>query len=64
LKHDYPVLFQVHDELIFLLPDLKKDEAEYHLRNILIAMARPPEWAPDLPVACEGNVAQNYGEAK
>jgi DNA polymerase len=63
-EHGYPVLFQVHDELIFLVLDMKKDEAEYHLRNILIAMARPPEWAPDIPVACEGSVARSYGEAK
>jgi len=63
-KHSYPVLFQVHDELIFLVPDLKKDEAEYHLRNIIIEMSKPPLWAPDIPVACEGSLGENYGEAK
>lgn len=63
-KHDYPVLFQVHDELIFLVPDLEIGEAGTHLENILTAMAKPPKWAPDIPVACEGDLAQNYGEAK
>jgi len=61
-KHNYPVLFQVHDELIFLVRDIKNGEAEYHLRNILIEMAKPPLWAPDIPVACEGSLGYNYGE--
>jgi DNA polymerase len=63
-EHNYPVLFQVHDELIFLVPNVEKDEAEYHLRNILIAMSRPPLWASDIPVACEGSITNSYGSAK
>jgi len=25
-------------------------------------MSEPPEWAPDLPIACEGDYANNYGD--
>ncbi len=25
-------------------------------------MSEPPEWAPDLPIACEGDYADNYGD--
>jgi len=27
-------------------------------------MHTPPKWAEDLPVACEGGFADNYGDAK
>lgn len=63
-KYNYPVLFQVHDELIFLVSDIEKGGAEKHLNNILDEMAKPPKWGLDIPVACEGDLADNYGEAK
>jgi DNA polymerase len=61
MKHNYPVLFQVHDELIYLVPEADADEC---MENILHEMSQPPSWAPDIPVACEGGLAINYGEAK
>ena len=55
----YQVLFQVHDEIICLVPE---DEADHALEWMLKEMSVPPSWAPDLPVACEGGYAKNYGE--
>lgn len=60
-KYGYPVLFQVHDELIFLIPE---QDSEDHLNNILTEMSKPPLWAQEIPVACEGGVGHNYGSVE
>ena len=31
-------------------------------KRIMKIMSEPPEWAPDLPIACEGDYANNYGD--
>jgi DNA polymerase len=59
IGHLYPIAFQVHDEIIAVAPE---DEADHALAWMLKEMSQPPKWAPDLPVACEGGYAYNYGE--
>lgn len=55
----YHVAFQVHDEIIITAPE---DEAE-HAEQVLVGiMSTPPAWAPELPVACESGMADNYGD--
>jgi len=55
----YRVVFQVHDEIIIAAPEEEAEEAKAKLEEV---MSVPPQWAPDLPVACEAGVATNYGD--
>lgn len=50
-----------HDELIYVVLDECVEEVKFLLRE---EMCRAPEWAPDLPLACDVGVGQSYGEAK
>jgi DNA polymerase len=56
-----PVVLQVHDELVMLVKDTHADAL---LELALKIMMTPPDWAPKLPVAGEGKVADTYAEAK
>jgi DNA polymerase I-like protein with 3'-5' exonuclease and polymerase domains len=51
-----PIL-TVHDEVICEVPE---GQAEDALREALRLMTIPPAWAPDLPVAAEGEIAAFY----
>ena len=51
-----PIL-TVHDEVVCELPGAK---AEAALPEIIRLMTVPPVWAPDLPLAAEGEVASHY----
>lgn len=53
------VVFQVHDEIVSVAPAETALEAEQY---VVSCMSTPPVWAPDLPVACESGVADNYGD--
>ena len=55
----YHVVFQVHDEIIILAPENKAKDAQLTLEAVMFT---PPKWAQDLPVACEGGFADNYGD--
>jgi len=57
----YKVVLQVHDEVVILCD---KDEVEEAKAYMLEVMSTPPTWAPDLPVACEADHGENYGECK
>ena len=59
-KH-YQVLFQVHDEIIVCEMQENKSDTRQHIETI---MSTSPDWAQELPVACESGVGFNYGEAK
>jgi DNA polymerase I-like protein with 3'-5' exonuclease and polymerase domains len=59
IGQQYPVAFQVHDEIIAVVPE---NEADHALAWMIKEMSVPPKWAPDLPVACEGGYGYNYGE--
>lgn len=55
----YHVAFQVHDENVCVVPE---DQAEQAEKDIVAIMSTAPDWAPDLPVACEAGVADTYGD--
>jgi DNA polymerase len=55
----WKVAFQVHDEIIIVAPAAQADDAE---KDLVSVMSTPPKWAPDLPVACESGIAENYGD--
>jgi DNA polymerase len=53
------VVLQVHDEIVVSTPEKQAKET---LDIMLTQMSQPPRWAPDLPLACEGGYASNYGD--
>ena len=55
----YRVAFQVHDEIIITALEAEAEQAQAKLMEI---MSTPPQWAPQLPVACEAGYAKNYGD--
>jgi len=57
----YHVSFQVHDEIIAIV---KAEDADEALEFMVQEMSKPPSWAKDLPIACEGKIGNNYGETK
>lgn len=57
----YKTVLSVHDETVLVVPE---DDAQWALDTLTGIMSTPPKWAPDLPVACEGSIADNYGDAK
>lgn len=59
-KLGYRALSNKHDALWFAI---KKDaDAERHREIILTEMCRPPAWAPDLPLAAEGELKERFGK--
>lgn len=52
---------QVHDELVYSVPNERLEEAK---RVVLEEMRRRPRWAPDLPLEAEVGVGPSYGDAK
>ena len=57
----YPIVLQVHDELVACVPDAQAEECKAYMEQV---MAIPPDWAPDLPVACEAAMGKTFGECK
>jgi len=57
----YPVVLVVHDEVVCSVPE---QDAEQCLQYMQDVMNTAPEWAADLPLASEGDIADSYGEAK
>lgn len=57
----YPVVLQVHDEVVCLVDESEADEAKAFVTSV---MRTPPAWAPDLPVNCEAKIGINYGACK
>jgi DNA polymerase III epsilon subunit-like protein len=52
---------QVHDELVYLIPNERVAEFK---TVILEEMRRPPAWAPELPLDAEAGEGPSYGDAK
>ncbi len=52
---------QVHDELVYIVPDAAVEEAKALIHEEMI---KPPSWAPDLPLGAEVKHGPSYGEAK
>lgn len=56
-----PAALQVHDELVYVVPDPWVDRVKQAVTKALLA---PVDWLPQLPLACEVGVGQSYGDAK
>lgn len=54
-----PIIMHVHDEMVCEVPE---DRAEELLETLLAIMHTPPAWAPDLPVAAEGQILNFYSK--
>ena len=52
---------QVHDELVYVLPNAVVTEAKQFLVE---EMSRRPAWGPDLPLSAESGSGPNFADAK
>lgn len=57
----YRYLWQVYDELVYLVPD---SEADAMLKTVLAIMHTPPSWWRDIVLAAEGDIGHSYADAK
>ena len=59
--HDagYRLVTMAHDEIVIVA---KKKDAEKALDFMIKTMSTPPDWAPGLPLAAEGDFAINYSK--
>jgi len=61
IRKQLPLAMQVHDELVYVVPDADVVNVKQLLHG---EMCRPPSWAYDLPLAADVGTGENYGEAK
>lgn len=61
LNHGISYKLQVHDELVYIVPD---EQAEWLRDEAIKELSVTPSWAPNLPLAAEGGIGDNYGECK
>jgi len=61
IQKQFKLAMQVHDELVYVVPDEQVEACEALLRK---EMCRPPTWAPDLPLAVDIGKGKTYGDAK
>ena len=59
ISHKYRPALTVHDAIVCIAAEEEKDEA---LNYIMAEMSKPPGWAKDCPITCEGGYADNYGD--
>ncbi len=59
--HKYTLAHTVHDEVVYVVEDRDADDV---LGLLLELMSTPPTWWPELITTAEGDIAQNYGDAK
>ena len=52
---------QVHDELVYVVPDELAPTME---QIVFEEMCTRPEWGMDIPLDAEGDTGQSYGDAK
>ena len=60
INEHYRVALTVHDAAVCVVPDFEVDEAIAKITGI---MSVAPDWAKGLPVACEANAGDSYGDA-
>ena len=58
-KSGYKPVLTVHDAIVCIAPEETIDTA---YKDITAIMSTPPEWAYDLPVACEAKYGRSYGD--
>ena len=59
INERYKPVLTVHDAVVCVAPEEEKDEA---LKFIMGEMSKAPDWAPDLPITCEGEYGKSYGD--
>ena len=57
VKAGYEVINSIHDEVLLLV---EEQSAESALVDVMSIMNKPPTWAPDFPLACEGWISKRY----
>lgn len=57
----YKVALTVHDEVVCVVP---RSAAQWALEFMTTTMSVPPKWCDNLPVSCEGDIGNNYADAK
>jgi DNA polymerase len=61
LTSDVWLNLQVHDELVYIVPDDMLDTVE---TIVMEEMCRRPAWGPDIPLDAEAGRGPSYGDAK
>lgn len=59
VNRKYRPVLTVHDAIVNVIPEAEIDEA---MKYIIETMSTPPDWAKDLPVACEAHHGYSYGD--
>ena len=59
IAETYRPVLTVHDSVVCVA---KKDDADSALKYITDIMSTPPKWGTTLPIACEANYGNSYGE--
>ena len=59
INERYRVVLTVHDAAVIVV---KKQELDEAMKYIIDVMSTPPDWAAGLPVACEANHGESYGD--
>lgn len=58
----FDIVFTVHDEIVVVYDENLPDD--WVESTLTWAMTVRPEWAPDMPLACEVGIGRNYSETK
>lgn len=61
IRQRYPVLLQVHDAVLALVPESEAEEGVAYVRE---CMSEAPIWWADIPIACEAGFGKTYGGIK
>ena len=56
-KSGHKIICHVHDEVVI---EVKEDDAEQVLGDVLETMRTPPSWLPDIPLDAEGKILNRY----
>jgi DNA polymerase len=59
INEKYRPVLTVHDAVVNVIPEAEIDDA---MKFIINTMSTPPDWATNLPVACEAHFGDSYGD--
>lgn len=57
----FKVVLTVHDEVVACVPSAAVGKCVEFMEKV---MSTPPSWCSDLPIACEANYGETYGDCK